>query len=340
MTTPAKSEFYRLTPEEQAVRFKTLAEMALAAWDIGPVIALDLIKIRENAVFKVQTEESRYVLRIHRFGYHTDGALRSEFQWMAALDQSGIPTPHAIPTRQGKPFARTEVKAVPEPRQVGLFAWIDGVPISDVEDRGGDLAMHRTIGTLMARMHTHAAQWSLPEGFTRHAWDLDGLLGPKPVWGRFWELPHFSEKEQEKIQTARTAAKSQLADFGQDPDRYGLIHCDFLPENLLKDGDLVRVIDFDDCGFGWHLFDMVTSLFTYSFLPNFEEIKSAFIEGYRSQRNLPAEHLACFDLFMLLRVMTTCGWFHTRPETDEAREFGPGLARHLVEKVDAYLNRN
>ena len=47
-------------------------------------------------------------------------------------------------------------------------------------------------------------------------------------------------------------------------DRYGLIHCDFLPENLLKDGKTLRIIDFDDCGYDWHLFDIATSMFAYA----------------------------------------------------------------------------
>ena len=43
---------------------------------------------------------------------------------------------------------------------------------------------------------------------------------------------------------------------------YGLTHGDFLLENLLRDGDTVLIIDFDDCGFGfgWHVMDVATSL--------------------------------------------------------------------------------
>lgn len=334
------TDFYQLTPDEQADRFMALAAAALESWDMGPEAELELIKIRENAVFRVAHGGSRYVLRIHRFGYHTDDALRSEFQWMEALSRDGIPTPRVIRTRNGEPFIRAAVNQVPEPRQVALFAWIGGVPISQVEDRNDDLSMHGAIGALMAGMHNQAAGWTLPEGFTRHAWDMDGLLGPEPVWGRFWEMEHFTNAQQADIHKARTIARDRLSAFGQGPDRYGLIHCDFLPENLLKDGEVVRVIDFDDCGFGWHLFDMVTSLFNYTYLPNFHAIRNAFIEGYRSRRELPDAHLDWFDFFLLLRVMTTCGWLHTRPETDAARQFSAALAQDLVAKTESFLEKN
>ena len=46
-----------------------------------------------------------------------------------------------------------------------------------------------TLGSIMAKMHNHAEHWREPVGFTRHAWDVDGLTGDRPFWGRFWELP-------------------------------------------------------------------------------------------------------------------------------------------------------
>ncbi len=334
------TDLYQLTPKEQTDRLKKLATKALESWDMGPDIELELIKHRENSVYKIKTANGKYVLRVHRFGYHTDDALRSELQWMEALSQNGIPTPDIIKTRQGESFTIVDMEGVPEPRQVDLFAWIDGVPISDLKDNSDEPAMHRTIGTLMARMHNQANQWTPPRGFTRHAWDIEGLLGNHPVWGRFWEMGHFTDEQRAKIHKTRAVAKEQLNVFGQGPDRYGLIHCDFLPENMLKDGDMVRIIDFDDCGFGWHMFDIVTSLFTYSYRPNFKAIKNAFVEGYRSQRDLPEDQLKYFDFFLLLRVMTSCGWLHTRPETETARKFSAGLAKNLMVRVNAYLEKN
>ena len=334
------TDFYQLPPEEQADCFKKLAVKALDSWDMDPDAAPELIKHRENAVYKVTAAGRQYVLRIHRFGYHTDDALRSELQWMEALSQDGIPTPDIVRTRKGEPFTRVEVAVVPEPRQVDLFAWINGVPISEIEDRNDELSMHRQIGTLMARMHNQAGRWTPPMGFTRHSWDVEGLLGSQPVWGRFWEMSHFSHEQREKIHEARVIAEDFLKAFGQGPDRYGLIHCDFLPENMLKNGDEVRIIDFDDCGYGWHMFDIVTSLFNYTHLPNFESIKNAFMEGYRSQRNLSDELLTCFDFFLLLRVMTSCGWLHTRSETETARQFSAVLAEDLMVKVDSFLKKN
>ncbi len=332
------TDFYQLAPEQQSARLKKLAAKALIAWDIASDSDLKLISHRENAVFKVTTGEANYVARIHRFGYHSDAELRSELQWMEALSRSGIATPEIIKTRRTEHFTRVQVEEVPESRQVDLLAWINGVPISDLENNGDELTMHRTIGELMARMHNQAGEWTPPNGFRRHSWDVEGLLGENPVWGRFWKMSHFTNEQREKVQEARSVARRQLLEFGQNKDRFGLIHCDFLPQNLLKDGEAVRIIDFDDCGFGWHMFDIVTSLYSYSYLPNFDAVKTAFIKGYRSRRDLSAAQWEYFDFFLLLRIMTACGWMHTRPETETARQFSTVLAKSLVAKADEYLD--
>lgn len=60
----------------------TLGAEALSHWKLTGA-QLTLLKKRENAVFRVQTEGGeRYALRIHRHGYHADAALVSELRWM------------------------------------------------------------------------------------------------------------------------------------------------------------------------------------------------------------------------------------------------------------------
>ena len=52
------------------------------------------------------------------------------------------------------------------------------------------------------------------------------------------------------------------------------------------DGGHVRVIDFDDAGFGWHLYELAIVLYYYQDAPNFELMRRALIAGYRSRTNL------------------------------------------------------
>ena len=82
----------------------------------------------------------------------------------------------------------------------------------------------RTIGALAARLHNQAERWTPPPGFTRHAWDTDGLVGEQPFWGRFWELAALSASQRSLLERARSpcaqravAPRAQSAQLRADP---------------------------------------------------------------------------------------------------------------------------
>lgn len=337
------TDFYSLPPAVQGERLVELARAALPHWGLEGA-TLEVIKMRENAVFRATTPDGRrHALRIHRHAYHADAELLSELQWMRALDAAGIAVPAVIPARGGELFVKASHPGVPEPRQVDLFAWVDGRQLgsseSGVAGSDADVAdMFRIIGALTARMHTQASMWTLPAGFTRHAWDRDGLVGEQPFWGRFWELAALQPAERDLIVRGRDRVRSALAAQSRDPDRYSLIHADFTPENLLVDGEHVRPIDFDDAGFGWHLFDLATTLFFHQDADYFPAARAALIEGYRGVRRLPDTELAHLPLFLVARGFTYLGWVHTRSETQTAQELTPVLVELACRLTDDYLS--
>ncbi len=337
--------FYAMDAEGQAQCLRELAHAALGHWDLSAT-DMDLIKYRENAVFRVELADGqRVALRIHRHGYHSDAELRSELQWLDALAAAGIAVPQILPAQDGALFRNVKVPAVPEARQVDVFAWVEGRQLGSVE-AGVELdlptvrGIYRTIGAQAARLHEHSARWTPPEGFVRHAWDADGLAGPAPFWGPFWELEQLMDEERSLLVQARDAVHAGLLAYGSDPanhSRYGLIHADLVAENLLVDGEDVRLIDFDDAGFGWHLFELATALYFESDAPHFDTAFAALIEGYRAVRDLPETQLAHMPLFFAARSFTYLGWIHTRPETETARTLGPVLIDMACRAARRYL---
>ena len=321
-------------------QMRALALTALGAWDL-PVTSIAPIKVRENAVFRLDLAGGgRAVLRVHRHGYHSDEELDSEFHWLRALEAAGIPVPRPIPSRRGRDFE--VVAASGGARQIDVFEWIDGNQMGSVETgpTGTDEAIagqYHRIGTIAARMHNQSSDWQRPPGFQRHAWDLRGLVGEQPLWGRFWELAALTHTQKSLLDRARALIASGLAAYGMRPDRYGLIHADLVPENLLMDGDRVRVIDFDDAGFGWHLFEIATSLYFISGDRIYPAARDALIRGYRSERALSDEALEWLPLFLAARGTTYLGWVHTRPDSDTAREFTPFLIERACAVAEEFL---
>lgn len=280
-----------------------LASRAAALWGLDGS-ALCLAAQRENMIFRAEGESgARFALRQHRDGYQSVAALRSELAWMAQLKADGISVPRAIPSRNGALVE--EVGG----RYFDLITWIDGAPLGQT---GTPLALRdpaerfEQIGRMMARLHASADAWPLPEGFTRPAWDREGLLGSQPLWGRFWQNPALSSEEAAKLASARDRACQTLQDGRFDT---GLIHADLVRENVLLDPNGVHFIDFDDCGFGYRLFDVATALFKNLSEPDYPALEQALITGYRSHRPLETEQL---PLFMALRAFTYLGWIIPR----------------------------
>ncbi len=329
------SNFYTLSPSEQAKAYAQLANEALRRWGIE-LAELSLLKMRENAVFEVERPSGdKFALRIHRAGYHSDDELRSELQWMAALDAGGIRTPAVQPTLSGDLFDTVSVEVVPEPRQVDLLAWIDGDAMGSIEEgieASADeiVANYRKIGKLAGRLHKFSNDWTAPDGFTRHHWNVDGLVGEQPVWGRFWENERLDDEQRALIVKAREIVRTRLTEFGRSDRNYGLIHADFLPENIMIDGADLQLIDFDDSGYGWYMFELATSLFVHLGEPHFDEVLAAYVEGYRSEYDLPDDDLELLPIFIMARLFTYLGWMHTRELTDTTEELAPMIIEAAV----------
>ncbi|MBX7106922.1 MAG: homoserine kinase [Gemmataceae bacterium] len=308
------------------------ATEALSHWNL-PAQVPELLKYRENAVFKVRLESGEpAALRLHRPGYHSEAGLRSELAFMKVLGDQGLDVPKPIATKTGALLAPV---AGEEMQFVDLIGWVDGRQVgesgkpldhSDTEVAG----IYRKIGEAMARLHAIADRWQAPAGFTRPSWDAAGLGGDQPLWGRFWDSPDLAKQDREFLTDLRQRLQGRMEALPPDLD-YGLIHADLVRENVLVDNGRIALIDFDDCGYGWRLFDVATALLRNRREPRYPLITSSLIEGYRSHRALDEATLAHLPFFLLLRGVTYIGWAAERPELPdhEAR-----LARYTAEVRD------
>ncbi|GAA6151546.1 phosphotransferase enzyme family protein [Pseudoteredinibacter isoporae] len=318
------------------------AQEALGFWELEG--KLNLIKHRENAVFALQCNTGeRFALRIHRAHYHCNEALRSELQWMRALAEAGISVPNVIPTKSGEYFAMLDSSALPEARQVDLLAWVDGEQIGSIEERLEDDPKrvhfcYSRLGQLAAQLHNHSAQWTPPAKFKRHHWDKAGLVGEQPFWGRFWELKRLTDEERRKIIRARDTIAGELEKLDKHPEHYGMIHADFVPENALLHGEQLQLIDFDDAGFSWYLFELATALYFIQGDKHYTLAKQSLIEGYREYRSLSDESLAQLPLFMAARSLTYLGWVHTREGNPTADDMQADLIALCLKTIAAYLD--
>ena len=327
-----------LSHDDLLARLHALANDSLKLWDLPAGAQAELLNVSENATYLVRTSEgSKTVLRVHREDYHSERAIECELAWMHALNVDGcIETPETIPGRDGKAVQTAQGAGLQRPRHMVMFEYVPG----DQPDEEHDLVhSFEELGEMAAKTHAHASAWKRPQPFERLTWDLDAFYGAGATWGNWRDAPNLDAGAREVLERVEQTVKRRLTAFGQGGDRFGLIHADMRLANLLVAEGHTRLIDFDDCGFGWFMYDFAAGISFIEDKPEIPAMREAWVRGYRKVRELPPEQEQEIDSFVMLRRMALTAWIASHIDVPEAKAMAPDFARVSGELGEAYLQR-
>ena len=329
-----------LSEDDVAARLEPVARRALSEYGLSADAPLTLLNVSENATYAVDDPATglRTVLRVHRLGYHDGPEIESELAWLEALrEDTGVRTPRVLPTLDGRRLLSMPEEGSSEARHVVHFEFLPGTEPTPSGERLP--ASFELLGSITARMHEHALTWQPPAGFTRFAWDYEGAFGPRARWGRWQDGVAVGEAEREVLGRLEAKLRERLVRFGSGPDRYGLVHADLRLANLLEDGDDTYVIDFDDCGWGWFLYDFGAAVSFFEHDARIPELIDSWVHGYRSVRPLPAADEAELPTFVLMRRLILVAWIGSHSGTDLARSMGAEYTAGSCDLAEQYLSR-
>lgn len=313
---------------------KRVAASALASYGTEGDAALTFVQHRENYVFRVDEQAGSYALRLHRGGYRTDAEILEELDLVTALDAAGVAVPRVRLTAAGEPFCRIADEHG-DVHQVDMLEWVsNAVPLGDVGaaftgEAAVDPATFHALGALIADLHTTVTTLPRRRPSTRPAWDAGGLVGDTAVWGDPRRAFLDGAAGHPIVSQAMWLLDAELRAHGTSSDRYGVIHADFTPENVLIHNGQLTVIDFDDSGDGYYLFDLATAAFFYLPHPRADDVTSALLAGYQTVRPLTREDLELWRPMLLARGLTYLAWAANRPG-DETSNFILDHVRPLV----------
>jgi Ser/Thr protein kinase RdoA (MazF antagonist) len=324
--------------EPNKLHRKSGFKQALSLYDLPPNATVRLISRSENEIYKIEGPSGgRWALRVQRPGYQSTGALASEIAWLVALRNDGVvATPIPIAGGNGEWVQRVGGGSASEARNVVLFAWEDGhQPTVSMDLR----QCFKSLGAITAKMHAHSAAWQRPQGFERFTWDFEAALGETSRWGRWRDGLGMNATRLDLFGRTVDLIRDRLARYGRGPDRFGLAHCDLRLANLLLHEGAVKVIDFDDCGFSWYMYDAATLMSFYEHLPGAPGLIEHWLEGYRTVRAVAKAEEEEIPTFVMLRRLLLVAWVGSHAEADLARSLGVAYTDQTVGLCSDYLRR-
>lgn len=260
----------------------------------------------DNVNFKVNYQDEIYVLRVRVAERHTKETVKAELIWLSALKETtNLNIAKPIENLEGQfiTIAALENKDT----LCTLMNWVEGkVPptIDSMSDK-----QIESIGSVMAQLHEQSKQFEKPDNFDRTNFNgqffqqrLDALITAL-------EKSDLSKEELKSFKTMAKQAMIKLNTLTPDKTNFGLIHADFHSGNYLIDGDKVNIIDFDNCGFGFYIYDLSLALMELE-----ESKRELFLTGYKSVITLPPAYDELNQLFLFLSFVDNLGFFAPDPE--------------------------
>ncbi len=304
---------------------------------------LTLMPTYYNTVYRVQTTDGDFALRMHRLDDRPiapdmgKNYINSELLWLQAL-------------------AHDTFVAAPQP-----LANLSGELVTLVQDAGGRLlpcsALHwiegrfynqglrvshlERVGAMTARLHNYSesGQFVPSPAFERDR--AEGLDGPKrqfefhpmqtdvrepaTYWGEL--VAQYDAAASKMVAAAVEQVWADLGEFGPGNDRFGLIHADIHQGNYLFWHGEIKLLDFNNVGYAHYLFDLAVTLDNLLDRADYSTLKAALLQGYQRERDLPAKYQRYLRSLIALRNLT-CLWPLTlSPSSAEVKRYWPELQK-------------
>jgi Ser/Thr protein kinase RdoA (MazF antagonist) len=314
-----------------------LARLACGQYGRSPDCRMHLYPLTENWTYRVETDSATpVVLRIYRPGGRSPAEIMSELAWMGAIQaDSETLVPGVIPTLRGSQVLELTRNAPLDPCYCVMFSCAPGHEPAEDELA----AWFPRLGAITARLHQHARSWTRPSWFRRPRWDLNTTLGDKPHWGP-WQSSVTDAEELHQLERLAELVTARLSRFGDGAQRFGLVHADLRLANLLVEGDRITVIDFEDCGLSWYLYDLACALTFNEGRADVRELIRLWVDGYRQVEHLSADDEKEIDTFLMLRRLMLTAYAGLRFDTELAAEMrANGYNAETCAIAEPYLSR-
>jgi Ser/Thr protein kinase RdoA (MazF antagonist) len=163
------------------------------------------------------------------------------------------------------------------------------------------------------------------------------MVGQHCYWGPWRAAIGLDTAGVKTLERAIEHIRDRIGHFGTGPRRFGLVHADLRLANLLAHEDRLHIIDFDDCGFSWFLYDFATAVSFMEHEALVPDLLTAWLAGYGRIAALPNEERGEIPTFVVLRRILLTAWLASHAEIPFARRFGVAYTAGTVTLAEEFL---
>lgn len=318
--------------------FDKVAQTTLEKYGWQDKDEVKLIVLSENATYMVKnkaTGEKDGVLRIGRPGYHTLSELNSEMKWLKQINEY---TPLVVANPM-KGLNGEYIQNVEGPDgEIYNCVITEFLPGSSPDENNEEqmVKQFKYLGETTAYLHRQTEIWNGTSKIDRYEWSFDNVIGATPKWGDWRKFPDMTPEAQSFLEDIVRIIEKRLKRYGRTENNFGLIHADLRLANLLIEGDQIKVIDFDDCGFGWHLQDLASALSFIEEKPIVPKLVNAWLSGYKKVLPFTDTDFEEIDTFIMMRRLQLTAWLGSHQQSGPVAELSVGWMDGTMELAERY----
>ncbi|NMG07848.1 phosphotransferase [Brasilonema sp. UFV-L1] len=310
-----------------------IVKAALAEYNLEQTNA-SLLRSLGNSTYKVvANDEKCFSLRIYSPDNFDEAQVSSELTWLRFLfSKNSILVPNPVRNKQGNFITNLHLKDSESLWLCCLFDWVEGQESS----KNLSSKLIENIGETIAHLHSYSRSFHPPAGFKRKSYDANWLR-KHSSWIRnaYTEL---SENECQLLLQAIERIYSEMVTLGESNQYFGLIHSDLHFGNFIVNSEKVQVIDFDECGWGFYLFDIAGTLMEIIDEPSqYPIFRECLLKGYEKLSPLPLTHIQQIEIFMAAQGLAFLQWVFLA-KNPEVRQQKMKWVPEIIERIEEFIS--
>ncbi len=238
-------------------------------------------------IYLVETRQKSYVLRVSHHHWRSRSDIQFELELLDFLHRNCLPVAYPLYTKDSQLLVT--IPALEGDRYAALFPYAPGaIPLGDL-----NVQQSRVLGKTLGQLHKIASNFH--SEVKRQPLTTEYLLD-----NSFAIIAPFLQHRTEDIaylENAIAKIKQQVAKIPQQPPYWGVCWGDPHSGNVhFTEENKVTLFDFDQCGYGWRVFDIAKFLQVSLHAGIQRKVRDAFLAGYQTIQNLTPQELDSLPL--------------------------------------------